>query len=166
MPACLGGIDLAIPYYLMGTSIVYLLLTAWGGRPLDGSPSALKDSRPLAEIQPANSTTKGPILADLAVEAIKEVHSLGVLHTDAVEMNMLRNCVKEDECQGASLMKPHLEETQRTRSGLTRRNPIPMVLVGEGEGTYELLKESKHLGVKRRYPKMAQVVLISNMVVL
>lgn len=58
---------------------------------MDDSPSSLKGRRPLAEMHGVNSNTKSPKLAELAVKPIKEVHSLGVLHTDPAERNMLWN---------------------------------------------------------------------------
>lgn len=62
-------------------------------------------------------------------------------------------------------MRPLLDEPQKTSAGLSRHHPLSMVLVGGGHETYELLRQAKGLGVKRRYEIRTQGTLISNLVV-
>lgn len=64
------------------------------------------------------------------------------------------------------LIRPLLETNQQMASGLPRRNPIPMVMVGGGEETYEIFRRAVGVGVKRRYSVQAQGVPISNLVML
>ncbi len=72
----------------------------------------------------------------------------------------------DDPVPPAYLIRPLLESAQSTSSGLTRHNPIPMVMVGGGKETYEIFKKAVGLGVKRRYSMRAQGVPISNLIVL
>ena len=72
----------------------------------------------------------------------------------------------KDGPEGIIHTRPHLDSTQYTSTGLPRRNPIPMVLVGGGAATEEVMRKALSLGVKRRYSMRAQGVPISNMVVL
>jgi len=64
------------------------------------------------------------------------------------------------------LIRPLLEATQTTSSGLLRHNPIPMVMVAGGEKTYSVFERAVRVGVKRRYSVQAQGVPISNLVIL
>ncbi|KAL9102461.1 MAG: hypothetical protein Q9163_002391 [Psora crenata] len=64
------------------------------------------------------------------------------------------------------LVRPLLESAQMTSSGLPRRNPIPMVMVGGGDEVYGLMQKAIGMGVKRRYEIRAQGVPISNLIVL
>ncbi|CAF9940993.1 alpha mannosidase-like protein [Imshaugia aleurites] len=64
------------------------------------------------------------------------------------------------------LIRPLLESQQTTASGLLRHNPIAMVMVGGGEGTYGIFEKAVGLGLKRRYSMQAQGVPISNLVIL
>lgn len=64
------------------------------------------------------------------------------------------------------LIRPHLDEEQKTPSGLLRRAGIPMVMVSGGEGAWEGLKKAKSIGIKRRYTVQAQGVPISNLIVI
>lgn len=64
------------------------------------------------------------------------------------------------------LIRPLLETSQLMASGLPRRNPVPMVMVGGGEGTYGVLRRAVGVGVKRRYSVQAQGIPISNLVIL
>ena len=64
------------------------------------------------------------------------------------------------------LIRPHLEATQSTSSGLPRHNPIPMVMVAGGDDTYNVFKRAVGLGIKRRYTVQAQGIPISNLVIL
>ena len=64
------------------------------------------------------------------------------------------------------LIRPLLESLQTTASGLSRHNPIAMVMVGGGERTYGVFERTVGLGVKRRYSVQAQGIPISNLVML
>ncbi|MCJ1264929.1 alpha mannosidase-like protein [Lobaria immixta] len=75
----------------------------------------------------------------------------------------------EDEEAGLPpgyLIRPWLETAQITPSGLPRHHPIPMVMVGGGEETWEMFKSATSLGIKRRYSVQAQGIPISNVVIL
>ncbi|KAL2864890.1 glycoside hydrolase family 47 protein [Aspergillus lucknowensis] len=63
------------------------------------------------------------------------------------------------------LARPQLDETQTTAGGIPRRHLLSMVLVGGGEETYELLRQARGVGVKRRYSMRSQGVPISNLYV-
>ena len=64
------------------------------------------------------------------------------------------------------LIRPWLEMLQYSASGLPRHNPIPMVMVGGGKETYDLLKGASGLGIKRRYTMQARGVPISNVIII
>lgn len=64
------------------------------------------------------------------------------------------------------LIRPWLEVAQYTPAGLPRHNPIPMVMVGGGEQTYDIFKGAIGLGIKRRYSVQAQGVPISNVIII
>lgn len=64
------------------------------------------------------------------------------------------------------LIRPLLDEQQRTSAGLVRRNPLPMIMVGGGDRTYEALRRAVGVGVKRRYTMEAQGVRITNLVII
>lgn len=64
------------------------------------------------------------------------------------------------------LIRPLLEASQTTSSGLPRHNPIPMVMVAGGDKTYSVFEKAVAVGVKRRYTVQAQGVPISNLVIL
>ncbi|KAI7973984.1 hypothetical protein EIK77_001626 [Talaromyces pinophilus] len=64
------------------------------------------------------------------------------------------------------LVRPHLEEIQMTSSGLPRREPISMIMVGGGEETYEFLRNSTGLGIRRRYVVKSQDVPIGNLYII
>ncbi|KAL4901811.1 hypothetical protein BDW74DRAFT_70614 [Aspergillus multicolor] len=61
------------------------------------------------------------------------------------------------------LARPQLHETQVTAGGIPRRHLLSMVLVGGGEETYELLRQARGVGIKRRYSMRSQGVPISNL---
>ncbi|KAL2808510.1 glycosyl hydrolase family 47-domain-containing protein [Aspergillus granulosus] len=63
------------------------------------------------------------------------------------------------------LARPQLDETQMTAGGIARRHLLSMVLVGGGEETYELLRQARGVGIKRRYSMRSQGVPISNLFV-
>lgn len=64
------------------------------------------------------------------------------------------------------LVRPHLDETQVTSGGVSRRNPISMVMVGGGDDTYALLRSSTGVGIKRRYMMRSQGVPITNLYII
>ena len=64
------------------------------------------------------------------------------------------------------LIRPLLEVVQTTSSGLPRRDPIAMVMVGGGDETYKLMQRAVGMGVKRRYEIRAQGVPITNLVII
>lgn len=64
------------------------------------------------------------------------------------------------------LIRPLLERDQQMASGLPRRNPIPMIMVGGGEVTYEVFRRAVGVGIKRRYSVQAHGIPISNLVIL
>ncbi|KAL4930550.1 glycoside hydrolase family 47 protein [Aspergillus undulatus] len=63
------------------------------------------------------------------------------------------------------LARPQLDEMQMTAGGIPRRHLLSMVLVGGGEETYELLRRTKGVGIKRRYSMWSQGVPISNLII-
>jgi Glycosyl hydrolase family 47 len=71
-----------------------------------------------------------------------------------------------DDSDERLLIRPHLERMQYTSTGIPRRNPIPMVMVGGGEKTFDALRDAHALGQKRRYSMMAQGVNIANLIVI
>ena len=72
----------------------------------------------------------------------------------------------DDGHDESRLTRPLLDEVQYTSSGIPRRHPIAMVMVGGGKGVYEAFGRARGVGVKRRYSVSANGVLISNLVVL
>ena len=64
------------------------------------------------------------------------------------------------------LIRPYLDEQQFTSGGLLRHNPIPMIMVGGGDRSYEALRRAVGVGVKRRYTMQAQGVPISNLIII
>ncbi|KAL9625463.1 MAG: hypothetical protein Q9160_000526 [Pyrenula sp. 1 TL-2023] len=73
---------------------------------------------------------------------------------------------KEDGLPEGWLIRPHLDEEQKTPGGFIRREGIPMVMVGGGAEAWEGLKKAKSIGLKRRYTVQAQGVPISNLIVI
>ncbi|KAF9883109.1 alpha mannosidase-like protein [Aspergillus nanangensis] len=67
---------------------------------------------------------------------------------------------------GPYLARPHLDEPQMTAGGTPRRHLIPMVMVGGGDETYELLQRAVGIGIKRRYTVRSQGVPINNLYVI
>jgi hypothetical protein len=65
-----------------------------------------------------------------------------------------------------NLVQPLLDEPQYTPSGLLRPHQIPMVMVGGGQRTMELLRRAEGVGVRRRYYFRSQGVRIGNLIVL
>ncbi|KAI1436801.1 glycoside hydrolase family 47 protein [Xylaria sp. CBS 124048] len=67
---------------------------------------------------------------------------------------------------GLNLIRPLLDEEQRTPGGVTRHHPIAMLMVGGGDTTYEILKTARSVGLRRRYHVESQGLTINNLVVL
>ena len=65
-----------------------------------------------------------------------------------------------------ALIKPLLDETQYTSSGIPRQNPLPLVMVSGGEQTYQALRQATGVSVKRRYSVQAQGIPISNLIII
>ncbi|RYC60290.1 hypothetical protein CHU98_g5907 [Xylaria longipes] len=72
----------------------------------------------------------------------------------------------EEDVWGFNLIRPLLDEEQRTPAGVTRHRPIPMLMVAGGEATYEMLKTASSIGMRRRYHVESQGLTINNLVVL
>ncbi|KAK3310267.1 glycosyl hydrolase family 47-domain-containing protein [Chaetomium strumarium] len=66
---------------------------------------------------------------------------------------------------GAGLVRPLLDEVQRTPGGMPRRNPIAMVMVGGGEVAYQRLRMAARVGLARRYFVESQGLRIRNIIV-
>ena len=71
----------------------------------------------------------------------------------------------DDGAPAGWLIRPLLDQLQTTFGGLPRHNPIPMVMVGGGEQTYNALRHAIGVGVKRRYSMQAQGIPISNLII-
>jgi hypothetical protein len=63
-------------------------------------------------------------------------------------------------------IRPVLDEVQHTPAGLVRFRPIPMVMVGGGQATYNMLARARSVGLKRRYHVQSQGLLIHNLIVI
>jgi Glycosyl hydrolase family 47 len=63
-------------------------------------------------------------------------------------------------------IRPMLDKIQVTRSGIVRRHPVAMVLVGGGQATYDALKKAQGMSMKRKYHVEVQGTLVKNLVVL
>ena len=61
------------------------------------------------------------------------------------------------------MVRPLLDETQYTPSGILRRNPIPMVMVEGDDKMMEMLKSAKGIGLRRRYHFSSQGLRIGNL---
>jgi hypothetical protein len=66
---------------------------------------------------------------------------------------------------GAGLVRPLLDEVQRTPGGMPRRNPIAMVMVGGGEVAYQRLRMAARVGLARQYFVESQGLRIRNIIV-
>ena len=73
---------------------------------------------------------------------------------------------EQDGLPSGFLIRPLLDSTQFTPSGLPRHNPIPMIMVGGGEQVYDIFRKATGVGIKRRYTVHAQGVLISNLIII
>ena len=66
-----------------------------------------------------------------------------------------------DEYEG--LVRPLLDEMQKTPAGIPRPHPLSMVMVAGGEETWQMLSRARSIGVKRRYQFISQGLKISNL---
>lgn len=73
---------------------------------------------------------------------------------------------KRKQRTGDLLTQPLLDQSQLTPGGITRHRPIPMVMVGGGEATLDLLRRAKGVGIKRRWLFVSQGLVIDNLIVL
>ena len=72
----------------------------------------------------------------------------------------------EPRDRGDELTRPLLELPQVASDGAPRAEPLPMVLVGGGQATYDLLASAGGVGIRRRYSMQSNGVPISNLVIL
>lgn len=63
------------------------------------------------------------------------------------------------------LIRPLLDEPQRTPSGLDRPRGIPMVMVAGGEKVYDALRRARGIGIRRRWSVTCQGVPVDNLIV-
>lgn len=64
------------------------------------------------------------------------------------------------------LIRPHLDESQMTASGIPRNSPLSMIMVGGGDETYALLQAATGVGIKRRYSIRSRGVSITNLYII
>ncbi|KAM0329360.1 hypothetical protein ACHAQA_004666 [Verticillium albo-atrum] len=64
------------------------------------------------------------------------------------------------------LVKPHLEDEQRTPGGMPRHRPLSMVLIRGGDAAWEQLGRARGVGVRRKYFIETQGRRVDNIVVL
>ncbi|KAL1384298.1 glycosyl hydrolase family 47-domain-containing protein [Phyllosticta capitalensis] len=70
-----------------------------------------------------------------------------------------------DDDPDAHLVQPFLHEEQTLPGGIKRPHPIPMIMVGGGEETYELLSRAIGVGTRRRWWYESQGLRIGNLIV-
>jgi hypothetical protein len=73
---------------------------------------------------------------------------------------------EEAEEEGAGFTRPLLETEQMTPKGMKRPFGVPMVLLQGMKGDYDLLKQTKAVGMRRKYTVKSQDVKIENALVL
>jgi hypothetical protein len=73
---------------------------------------------------------------------------------------------EEPEDSDTWMTRPLMDQTQYTPSGLIRRHQIPLVMVGGGQQTYDLLSHAGSISLKRRYQVHSQGVPVGNLIVL
>lgn len=71
----------------------------------------------------------------------------------------------EGETSDEALIRPLLDKTQVTPSGLLRHNQISMVMVSGGEKTEALFRKARSVGVRRRYHVESKGMKVSNIAV-
>ncbi|KAL7620345.1 hypothetical protein AAE478_009339 [Parahypoxylon ruwenzoriense] len=72
----------------------------------------------------------------------------------------------EEDVWSFNFIRPLLDEPQKTLSGIPRHHPIAMLMTGGGQETYETLKSTRSLGLRRRYHVESQGLKINNLIVL
>ncbi|KAL2271021.1 hypothetical protein VTJ83DRAFT_392 [Remersonia thermophila] len=81
---------------------------------------------------------------------------------------------KRDQAEGgaageaageAGMVRPLLDEVQRTPGGIARRHPIAMVLTGGGEAAYRRIAAAKRVGLARRWWVESEGVRVGNLLV-
>ncbi|KAI0126531.1 glycoside hydrolase family 47 protein [Xylariales sp. AK1849] len=72
----------------------------------------------------------------------------------------------EPEGWGFNFIRPLLDEIQKTPSGILRHHPIAMLMIGGGDEAYEVLKQARSIGLRRRYHVESQGLNVGNLVVL
>ncbi|ORY55442.1 glycoside hydrolase family 47 protein [Pseudomassariella vexata] len=88
-------------------------------------------------------------------------------HRSALKLVIVVSNENDDpETWGFNVIRPLLDEVQKTPSGIQRRHPIAMLMVGGGDEAYEALKSTQSLGLRRRYHVESQGLTVSNLVVL
>jgi len=65
-----------------------------------------------------------------------------------------------------ALIRPFLDQPQRTSGGLPKRHPLPVVMVAGGDRAYEALKSAVGMGIKRRYTVQTQGIPIGNLFII
>ncbi len=63
---------------------------------------------------------------------------------------------------GVNSVRPLLDETQKTLTGLVRRHPIAMIMVAGGDAAYASIAEARQLGLTRRYFIESQGIRVRN----
>ncbi|TPX08425.1 uncharacterized protein E0L32_010155 [Thyridium curvatum] len=66
---------------------------------------------------------------------------------------------------GEQLIRPLLDDVQRTPGGLVRRHPIAMVMVGGGEAAYAEMAGAARLGISRRHYVESQGLRVRNLII-
>lgn len=100
-----------------------------------------------------------------------KLHNIPAFPPDAASLQLIiivsfPDHEDEDANPAAPPVQPALDEVQHTPSGVLRRNPIPLVMVGGGHATVDMLKRASGVGVRRRYFFRSQGVKIGNLIVL
>lgn len=73
---------------------------------------------------------------------------------------------KTDDDDDDGIIRPMLVDDQRTPGGLKRLNGIPLVLLRAGEGGYEMFRNAKAVGMRRKYFVHSQGLVVENAIVL
>ncbi|PBP20778.1 glycosyl hydrolase family 47 [Diplocarpon rosae] len=66
---------------------------------------------------------------------------------------------------GYNLIRPLLDKVQVTPSGLVRHHQISMLMVGGGDATEKMLRQSRSIGLRRRYHVESQGLVVGNIVI-
>ena len=94
----------------------------------------------------------------------KHVFQLAIIVDHETDHNIVVNGqIISKPLQVDFITRPLLDELQTTSSGLLRQNLIPMVMVGGGENTYDMLSQADGIGIKRRYSVSTQGIPIANL---